>query len=52
VGLRATLAFAGGVSVLLVVVAWRLPLIRELKSLPKPGRGSEWLGAEAGKPPG
>jgi predicted MFS family arabinose efflux permease len=49
VGLRAALAFAGGVSVLLVVVAWRLPLIRGLKALPRPQPvpgadevGSEW----------
>ncbi|MDP1899087.1 MAG: MFS transporter [Rubrivivax sp.] len=47
VGLRASLAFAGGVSVLLVIVAWRLPLIRELKSLPEAERESEWLGVEA-----
>ena len=47
VGLRAALAFAGGVSALLVLVAWRLPLIRELKTLPEPERDSDWLGAEA-----
>ncbi len=47
VGLRAALAFAGGVSVLLVVVAWRLPLIRGLTSLPEQERESEWLGIEA-----
>jgi MFS family permease len=52
VGLRATLAFAGGVSVLLVALAWRLPLIRELRTLPKPGRGSDQLGTEAGRAPG
>ena len=46
-GLRAALAFAGGVSVLLVVVAWRLPLIRGLTSLPEQERESEWLGIEA-----
>jgi MFS family permease len=47
VGLRAALGFAAGVSVILVIVAWRLPLIRELKSLPEPERESEWLGMEA-----
>lgn len=47
VGLRAALGFAAGVSLVLVVVAWRLPLIRELKSLPEPERESEWLGLEA-----
>ena len=47
VGLRAALWFAGGVSMLLVLMAWRLPLIRELKSLPEQERESEWLGLEA-----
>jgi MFS family permease len=47
VGLRSTLGFAGGVSVLLVGVAWRLPLIRELKVLPQPEQESDWLGVEA-----
>ena len=51
VGLRSALGFAGGVSVLLVGVAWRLPLIRELKSLPQPESDSDWLGAEAGVGP-
>jgi len=46
-GLRSALAFAGGVSMLLVVVAWRMPLIRELKALPEQERESEWLGLEA-----
>ncbi len=47
VGLRAALAFAGGVSGLLVLVAWRLPLIRQLKQLPEPDREADWVGAEA-----
>jgi MFS family permease len=47
VGLRAALVFAGGVSLLLVLVAWRLPLIRELRHLPEAERESDWLGLEA-----
>jgi len=47
VGLRSSLLFAGIVSVLLVAVSWRLPMIRELKSLPQPEHESDWLGAEA-----
>ena len=47
VGLRSALGFAGGVSVLLVLVAWRLPLIRDLKTLPQPEHDSDWLGLEA-----
>jgi hypothetical protein len=45
--LRAGLGFAGGVSVLLVLVAWRLPIIRDLKVLPEAESESQWLGAEA-----
>jgi len=47
VGLRAALGFAGGASLALVLVAWRLPLIRELRHLPEPERESDWLGLEA-----
>jgi MFS family permease len=47
VGLRATLGFAGGVCLLLAVVAWRIPMIRELEELPQAERESEWLGLEA-----
>jgi MFS family permease len=47
VGLRSALLFAGGVSFVLVIAAWRLPLIRELRHLPEPERESEWLGLEA-----
>ena len=47
VGLRWGLGFAGLVSVVLVLVAWRLPMIRELRHLPEPERESEWLGVEA-----
>ena len=49
VGLRSALAFAAVTSLLLAVVAWRLPLIRGLKALPRPQPvpgadevGSEW----------
>ncbi len=47
VSLRAALGFAGGTTLLLALVAWRLPLIRELRELPEPERESEWLGLEA-----
>ena len=47
VRLRATLAFAGGVSMLLVLEAWRLAIIRELKTLPSPETEADWIGAEA-----
>jgi predicted MFS family arabinose efflux permease len=36
VGLRAALGFAAATALLLAVVAWRLPLIRGLKTLPRP----------------
>jgi MFS family permease len=46
-GLRWALAFAGGTSLLLMLVAWRLPLVRSLKRLPEPERPTDWLGMEA-----
>jgi hypothetical protein len=33
-GLRVTLDFAGGTALLLALVAWRLPVIRSVKTLP------------------
>jgi len=47
VGLRAALAFAGGTAALLALVAWRHPVIREVRSLPTPESAEEWVGAEA-----
>jgi MFS family permease len=46
-GLRSALGFAGGVSLLLAAVAWRLPLMRSLKELPQLEHDSQWLGVEA-----
>jgi len=46
-GLRAALGFAAGVSALLVLVAWRLPVIRDLKVLPQPEQTDDWVGGEA-----
>ena len=47
VGLRAALAFAGGSALLLAAVAWQLPVIRDVKVLPKPDDPDDWIGAEA-----
>ena len=52
VGLRSALLFAAGVSLLLACVAWRLPLIRELRQLPRPDQPTDWLGLEADVRPG
>jgi MFS family permease len=35
-GLRWALAFAGATSLLLALAAWRVPRLRELKTLPAP----------------
>jgi MFS family permease len=47
VGLRASLGFAAIVSALLILVAWRMPVIRDLKVLPRAEREEEWVGGEA-----
>ncbi len=47
VGLRAALGMAGGLALLLALVAWRLPVIRGLRGLPTPDRGDDWIGVEA-----
>jgi predicted MFS family arabinose efflux permease len=46
-GLRASLAFAGGAAVLLAFAAWRHPVIRGVRTLPKPESTDDALGAEA-----
>jgi len=52
VGLRSALFFAAGSTLLLAVVAWRLPLVRELRQLPRPDEPTDWLGLEADVRPG
>ena len=47
VGLRASLAFAGGTALLLALVASRVAVIRDLRELPKPEHHDDWLGAES-----
>ena len=47
VGLRSSLAFAGGSALLLALVASRLPVIRNVRTLPQPENTDDWLGAEA-----
>ena len=47
IGLRASLAFAGGSALLLAVVAWRAPVIRNVRELPTPESADDWVGAEA-----
>lgn len=46
-GLRASLAFAGASALLLALLAWRHPVIRQVRALPKPESVDEGLGAEA-----
>jgi hypothetical protein len=47
VGLRASLAFAGGTALLLALVASRVPVIAELRELPRPEHADDWIGAES-----
>jgi MFS family permease len=47
VGLRASLGFAGVTALLLALVAWRLPLFRELRRLPQLADPTASFGAEA-----
>lgn len=46
-GLRAALAFAGGGALLLAIAAWRHPVIRGVRELPKPESAEDLLGVEA-----
>ena len=46
-GLRSALAFAGCSALLLALVAWRAPVIRNVRVLPQPERERDWIGAEA-----
>lgn len=46
-GLRASLAFAGGSALLLAVAAWRSPVIRSVRELPRPERADDWVGVDA-----
>ena len=45
--MRASLAFAGGAALLLALVAWRHPVIRNVRALPKPESADDQLGIEA-----
>ncbi len=47
VGLRASLAFAGGSALLLAVAAWRSPVIWRVRKLPEAEITDDWIGAEA-----
>ena len=47
VDLRASLLFAGGGALLAALIAWRLPLLRGVRELPKPADDEAALGGEA-----
>jgi MFS family permease len=46
-GLRSALLFAGTSALLLALVAWRAPMIRNVRVLPEPEAERDWIGAEA-----
>ena len=46
-GLRSALTFAGCSALALALLAWRAPIIRNVRALPQPEREHDWLGAEA-----
>jgi MFS family permease len=46
-GLRAALSFAGGSALLLALLAWRTPTIRQVRKLPEPELEHDWIGGEA-----
>jgi MFS family permease len=46
-GLRSALIFAGASALLLALVAWRTPTIRNVRVLPEPEKERDWIGAEA-----
>ncbi|HEY8707733.1 MAG TPA: MFS transporter, partial [Burkholderiaceae bacterium] len=46
-GLRSALAFAGFGGLALALVAWRSPVIRNVRILPQPMVERDWIGAEA-----
>ncbi len=52
VGLRASLAFAGGSALLMAIVAWRIAVIRDLRKLPEREQERDWVGADAMVRPG
>ncbi len=52
VGLRWSLGFAGSAALLLALLAWGTPVIRNLRTLPQPESPDDWVGAEADVRPG
>ncbi len=52
IGLRASLAFAGGSALLMAIVAWRIAVIRDLRKLPEREQERDWVGADAMVRPG